>query len=69
MMNPNAHADDPIAYGIANLMKEIIVQAYVYGVRGEEERVDTLFEGSLLTLAAFLEADKEDQKNQIAACN
>jgi hypothetical protein len=31
--------------------------------------VDALFEGSVLTLAAFLELDKEDQKNQIAACN
>jgi len=69
MMNPNAHAADPIAHGIANLFQEVIVQAYIYGVRGEEERVDALFEGSLLTLAAFLEADKEDQKNQIAACN
>ena len=70
MMNPNAHAADPIAYGITNLLKEIIVQAYVYGARGEEEeRVDDLFVGSVMKLAAFLELEEVDQKNQIAACN
>lgn len=70
MLNPNARSNDPIADAIVALFSEALATAYDMGAADAPiDALGNLTIGSVRALGMILDMDKEDQKNQIAACN